>query len=101
MQISAVRALIGGLLLALALTGVTSAETPKTPLPTLNERVEWEAIGIYRPDFKVQPRPDPRMRKRRLSWHYDRPIEFAGNDVVLRLKASAKLRKVVRLELKF
>ncbi|MFP8874641.1 MAG: hypothetical protein VCB42_08950 [Myxococcota bacterium] len=101
MQIGAVRALIGGLLLALALPGVTPAETPKTPLPTLNERVEWEAIGIYRPDFKIQPPPDRRMRKRRLSWQYDRPIEFAGSDVVLRLKASAKLRKVVRLELKF
>lgn len=101
MQIMAVRALLGGLLLALAVSGVASAETPKTPLPTINERVRWEVIGIYRPDFDAGGTANRSPRKRRLSWHVDRPVQFAGNDMLLRFKASAKLRKAVRLELKF
>lgn len=101
MQIGEARALAGGILLALVLPFAVSAETPKIPLPTLSERTHWELIGIYRPNFEARSPLTRRPKVRRISWKYDHPMQLAGSDVVLRLKASAKLRKAVRLELKF
>ena len=101
MQKIAVRALFGVLLLALAIPCAASAEAPKNQIPTLSERAHWELVGIYRPDFALTSTPRERNKRRRLSWKYDHPMQLAGSDVVLRLKASTKLRKAVRLELKF
>jgi hypothetical protein len=101
MQIGEARTLAGGILLALVLPLAVSAETPKVPLPTLSEQAHWELIGIYRPDFEALSPLTRRPKARRISWKYDHPMQLAGSDVVLRLKASAKLRKAVRLELKF
>lgn len=95
----------GFFVLALAAAGTANAGDQATGIPAAYApTAALVANHHFYPEraYLDEIAPPPRMQdKRRIRLRYDRPIEMGQTKMLLRLKASPKPRKLVRVELRF